>query len=64
MLYMHVCGVCMRLVRAMVISNCSFDSSVENNIGSNKNSCSGSHHLRSGGNILNQESKSHINIRK
>ena len=27
--YMHVCGVCMRWVRASTISNCSFDNSVE-----------------------------------
>jgi hypothetical protein len=47
--YMHVCGVCMRWVRATAKSNCSFDNSVENNIGSNKKSCSGGRHLRLGG---------------
>jgi hypothetical protein len=65
MQYMHVCVVCACVgcvLRPYQIA--AFDNSVENNIGSNKNSCSGSRHLRSGGSILNQEGKSHINIRK
>ena len=62
--YMHVCGVCMRWVRASTISNCSFDNSVEKQYQIQQKELLWRPPPQLGGSILNQVGESHINIRK